>query len=223
MSRHIGTVIFDLDGTLIDSAPDLTEALNRVLIGQGLPGVTAAAVRHMVGDGAVRMIERGFAAAGHAFDGDLPESLRQAFLDHYGDCLTDSTVVFEGVVAALEALAGEGLRLGICTNKPLAMTETILTHLDLARFFTSVLGGDSLSVRKPDPAHLLATIAGAGGDVATTAMVGDSLTDVAAARAAGVPVVAVSFGYTRIAPAELGADAVIDHFDDLIPTLAKLE
>ena len=222
MPREIRTIVFDLDGTLIDSAADLTEALNRVLIEHKLPIVTPAAVRHMVGDGAVRMIERGFAAAGRAFDEGLPESLRQAFLDHYGDCLTDSTVAFDGVVAALEALAGEGLRLGVCTNKPQAMSETILEHLDLARFFASVLGGDSLGVRKPDPAHLLATIRRAGGEVGAAVMVGDSHTDVAAARAAGVPVVAVSYGYTHIAPAELGADAVIDHFDDLIPALAKL-
>ena len=216
------TIVFDLDGTLIDSAPDLTEALNRVLDEQELPPVTTAAVRHMVGDGAVKMIERGFAAAGRPWQDDLPLALRDSFLAHYEDCMTDNTVAFDGVVAALEALSAAGQTLAICTNKPAAMSEIILAHLGLDRFFASVLGGDSLAVHKPDPLHLLETISRAGGSREAAVMVGDSATDVGAARNAGVPVVAVSFGYTRIAPAELGADALIDHFDELLPALASV-
>ncbi|MDP6954257.1 MAG: phosphoglycolate phosphatase [Alphaproteobacteria bacterium] len=216
------TIVFDLDGTLIDSAPDLTEALNRVLDEQDLPPVTTAAVRHMVGDGAVKMIERGFAAAGRPWDDGLPLALRDSFLAHYEDCMTDNTVAFDGVRGALEALRGAGQTLAICTNKPEAMSETILSRLGLDHFFTSVLGGDSLAVRKPDPQHLLETISRAGGSREAAVMVGDSATDVGAARNAGVPVVAVSFGYTRIAPAELGADALIEHFDELLPALATV-
>jgi phosphoglycolate phosphatase len=216
------TIVFDLDGTLIDSAPDLTEALNRVLAEQDLPPVSAAAVRHMVGDGAVKMIERGFAAAGRPWDDGLPLVLRDSFLAHYEDCLTENTVAFDGVVVALERLREAGLRLAICTNKPAAMSETILAHLGLDHFFASVLGGDSLAVRKPDPLHLLETISRAGGSRDAAVMVGDSATDVGAARNAGVPVVVVSFGYTRIAPAELGADALIGHFDELLSALSTV-
>jgi len=227
MSKLTGPIIFDLDGTLVDSAPDLTEALNRVLADQGLPSVELAAVRHMIGDGAVKLIERGFAAAGLAFDGNLPQDLRQSFLDHYEDCMTDKTRPFPGVIEALEHLAGEGLRMAVCTNKPAAMSEVILDRLGLDRFFDALLGGDSLAVTKPDPAPLYAAIKGAGGEVVSgeasgAVMIGDSHTDVATARAAGTPVVVVSFGYTRIAPRDLGADAVIDHYDELIPTLGAL-
>lgn len=227
MPTLTGPIIFDLDGTLVDSAPDLTEALNRVLADQDLPSVELAAVRHMIGDGAVKLIERGFTAAGRAFDGNLPQDLRQAFLDHYDDCLTDQTRPFPGVFEALEYLAGEGLRMAVCTNKPAAMSEVILGRLGLARFFDALLGGDSLAVTKPDPAPLYAAIEGAGGKVTPgeangAVMIGDSHTDVATARAAGTPVIVVSFGYTRIAPRDLGADAVIDHFDELVAALAAL-
>jgi phosphoglycolate phosphatase len=216
------TIVFDLDGTLIDSAPDLTEALNRVLAEQDMPPVTTAAVRHMVGDGAVKMIERGFAAAGRPWDDGLPLALRDSFLAHYEDCMTDNTVAFDGVLTALEALREAGQTLAICTNKPAAMSEIILAHLGLDHFFASVLGGDSLAVHKPDPLHLLETISRAGGSRDAAVMVGDSATDVGAARNAAVPVVAVSFGYTRIPPAELGADALIDHFDELLPALSMV-
>lgn len=217
-----GPIIFDLDGTLVDSAPDLTEALNRVLIEQDLPSVTAASVRHMVGDGAVKMIERGFRTAGKSFDGALPDQLRQAFLDHYADCLIDQTRPYPGVIETLEKFAAAGRRMAVCTNKPIAMSEVILAKLGMEQFFDAVLGGDSLPVHKPDPAHLHAAIKGAGGTAPHAVMVGDSKTDVGAARNAGVPVVVVSFGYTRIAPRDLGADAVIDHFDELIPAIAGL-
>ena len=136
--------------------------------------------------------------------------------------MTDNTVTFDGVTKALEALSNAGFRLAICTNKPVAMSEVILARLGLNRFFASVLGGDSLAVRKPDPAHLLEAIGRAGGTRDAAVMVGDSATDVRAARNAHVPVVAVSFGYTRIAPAELGADALIDHFDELLPALSGM-
>lgn len=227
MPTLTGPIIFDLDGTLVDSAPDLTEALNRVLAEQGLPPVELAAVRHMIGDGAVKLIERGFTAAGRAFDGNLPQDLRQSFLDHYEDCLTDSTRPFPGAMEALDYLAGEGVRMAVCTNKPAAMSEVILDRLGLNRFFDTLLGGDSLAVTKPDPAPLYAAIEGAGGTVTPgkangAVMIGDSHTDVATARAAGTPVVVVSFGYTRIAPRDLGADAVIDHYDELITALGAL-
>jgi phosphoglycolate phosphatase len=222
MHERCGPVIFDLDGTLIDSARDLTQALNRVLGEHGVPPVSVESTRHMVGDGAVTLIERSFAAAGRRFDTARPEAFRQSFLDHYAECLTDFTVPNDGVAAVLERLRAEGRRLAVCTNKPAGMSEVILERLGLARYFDAVLGGDSLAVAKPHPAPLLAAIERAGGG-AGAVMVGDSRTDVATARAASVAVVVVSFGYTRIAPRELGADAVIDHFDELVPALAALD
>jgi phosphoglycolate phosphatase len=222
MDKRTGPIVFDLDGTLIDSAPDLAQALNRVLGDHGVPPVEADKVRHMVGDGAVTLIERSFAAAGRHFDTARPEAFRQSFLDHYAACLTDRTVPNDGVVAVLEELRAAGRRLAVCTNKPAGMSEVILERLELAHFFDAVLGGDSLAVAKPHPAPLLTAIERAGGG-AGAVMVGDSHTDVATARAAGVAVVVVSFGYTRIAPRELGADAVIDHFDELVPAIAALD
>ena len=222
MTELPGPIVFDLDGTLIDSAADLTEALNRVLADQRLPAVAEESVRHMVGDGAVRLIERGFAAAGRQMDGPLPEQLRQAFLDHYAMCLMERTCAHPGVPEALAAISAAGRRMAVCTNKPAAMSETILEHLGLARYFDAVLGGDSLKVRKPHPGHLIAAIEQSGGEAPRAVMVGDSGNDVAAARAARVPVVVVSFGYTSVAPHALGADAVIDHFDELLAALAGL-
>ena len=217
------TIVFDLDGTLVDSAPDLARALNRVLAEEGLPEVEPASVRSMVGEGAARTIARGFAAAGRPIADPPPERLRLRFLDFYADGLADSTRPWPGAVDALEALAAGGRRLAICTNKPEGLSRTLLEALDLARFFRAVLGGDSLPVRKPDPRHLAEAVRRAGGDPARAAMVGDSAADVDAARAAGVPAVVVTFGYTRIPARELGADACIDAFEELIPALSGLE
>ncbi len=216
------TIVFDLDGTLIDSAPDLAEALNRVLADNGLPPVTPPSVRRMVGEGAAAMIARGFAAAGRPVEDPPPDRLRDSFLSHYADCLDESTRPWPGAVEALEALAAAGHRLAVCTNKPEAMSRTLLDRLDLARFFRAVLGGDSLAVRKPDPRHLTATIRQAGGAATDAVMVGDSIADVDAARAAGVPVVVVTFGYSRVPASELDADARIGHFDGLIPALERV-
>ena len=222
MSPASTTVVFDLDGTLIDSAPDLAGALNAVLAEQGLPPLALDSVRAMVGEGAVKMIERGLAAAGMTMDDGLSDTLRESFLDHYRDCMTQRTRPFPGVVEALEALRDAGTALAVCTNKRMDFTVPILEGLDLARFFGAVIGGDSLAVAKPDPAPLRAAIERAGGSSGGAVMVGDSDIDVATARAVGVPVIAVSFGYTRVPPRELGADAVIDHFDELAGALAHI-
>lgn len=216
------TVVFDLDGTLVDSAPDLAEALNRVLAEHALPPVTTAAVRHMVGEGAARMIARGFAAAGRPVGDPPPDALRRSFLAHYAECLADSTRPFPGAEDALRRLAADGRRLAVCTNKPEGMSRALLETLGLAHWFRAVLGGDSLTVRKPDPRHLVAAIRAAGGDPRSAAMVGDSLPDAEAARGAGVAAIIVTFGYTRIPPRELPADAHIDGFDELLPALDRI-
>ena len=216
------TVVFDLDGTLIDSAPDLAGALNAVLGEQGLPPLSLDSVRAMVGEGVVKMLERGLAAAGMTMDDGLSNNLRDRFLDHYRDRMTQRTRPFPGVVEALESLRDAGTALAVCTNKRMDFTVPILETLDLARFFGAVIGGDSLAVAKPDPAPLRAAIERAGGSPGGAVMVGDSDIDVATARAVGVPVIAVSFGYTHVPPRELGADAVIDHFDQLADALARI-
>ena len=215
------TVVFDLDGTLVDTGPDLTAALNHALGSLGRPAVDAPTVRHLVGHGARALIERGLELSGGGSPGEVAAALPR-FLDYYAAHICVGSRPFDGVVAALDALAAAGVRLAICTNKPVALSAALVAELGWTARFAANLGGDSLAVRKPDPAPVLATIAAAGGDARRTVFVGDSIVDVTAARAARVPVVAVSFGFADRPALELGADHVIDHFDALVPALAGL-
>jgi phosphoglycolate phosphatase len=221
-------VLFDLDGTLVNTLPDILAALNRVMAEEGRRDVTVDEGRRFVGGGARTLVVKALAATG-ARDGDATPD--DALVDLcYGrflaDYLAHATVLsrpYAGVVETLEKLRDAGTALGICTNKPHAVTLRVLEDLGLAAFFRdAVLGGDALAVRKPDARHLAAVAERAGAALAGCAMVGDSETDVATARAAGVPVVAVSFGYTALAPFALGADALIDHFAELPATLDRL-
>jgi len=218
------TVIFDLDGTLIDSAPDLTAALNATLATLGLAAIPEAEVRHMVGHGARKLIERGLEA--HALGKTAPEidALVEVFIRHYAGHVADHSFAFPGVVATLNWLRARGVKLGVCTNKPEALAKQVLIALELDDFFPAkaILGGDSLTVKKPDGRHLIATVEALDGDLDRTVMVGDSATDLNAARDADVPVVLVSFGYTPIPARDLGADAVIDHFGDLTKVLPQV-
>ena len=221
MIGRFKTVVFDLDGTLVDTAPDLCAALNHALGTLGRPPVPPADVRHMVGHGARKLLERGLAVSGPTTPA-LVESAVPAFLAYYADHIADGSRPFAGVEAALDTLAAAGCRLAICTNKPVALSRALVTALGWDGRFAANLGFDSVPVAKPDPGHLFATIAAAGGDRATTAFVGDSITDTATAHAAGVPVIAVSFGFADRPVAALGADHVIDHFDQLVPALLGL-
>lgn len=220
--RRFDAVLFDLDGTLVETAPDLCAALNHCLAQAGRPQVTVAEVRHMVGDGARALLRRGLAAAGAAPAEAEVERWFGELLVRYQEHVADSSVAFEGVVETLDAMQAAGGRHAVCTNKPILHTRTLLDALDLARRFEVVLGGDSLPVRKPHPRHLLAALEALGVAPERAVMVGDSANDVAAARAAGLPVILVSFGYTTIPAAELGADALIDHFAALPEALAAL-
>ncbi|WP_142847134.1 phosphoglycolate phosphatase [Telmatospirillum sp. J64-1] len=212
-------IIFDLDGTLIDSAPDLRHALNRLLDEEGRRALSMPEVVSMVGDGAPTLVERAFAATG-PLPADLQAMVRR-FLDIYEGSVAVDTRVYAGVLDTLNALRDQGLAMGICTNKPYAPTMEVLAVLDLAQYFDVVLGGDSLEVRKPNPRHVQVTLERLGGDPARSIMVGDSPNDVAAGRGAGLKVVAVSFGYSRVPPAELGADVLIDHFEQLPQAIAE--
>ncbi len=213
-----GTVVFDLDGTLVDTAPDLTAALNHALGRLGRRPVPPGDVRHMVGHGARRLLERGLAATGEMTP-ELVEAGVPHFLAYYRDNIADGSRPWPGVEAALDTLADAGCRLAICTNKPVALSIALVAALGWTGRFGANIGFDSVPRPKPDAGHLLATIAAVGGDPTDTVFVGDSATDVATARAAGVPVIVLGFGFSDTSPAGLDADAVIDHFDALVPLL----
>jgi len=212
-------VAFDLDGTLADTAPDLAAALNHALAALGRDGIEAESVRHLVGHGARALLRRGLAATGEA-DEALVERGFPLFIDHYSANICAGTKVYPELEAALDALAGRGVALAICTNKQEGLTHQLIEALGWRDRFQAVVGGDTLPVRKPDPAPLREAIARAGGGRA--AFVGDSITDADTAKAAGVPFVAVSFGFSDRPVEDLGADAVIDRFGKLVGVLERL-
>lgn len=215
-------IAFDLDGTLVDTAPDLLNALDTILSGHGLPTVDRAHARNMIGGGARLLIERALTTAGVVFsDAELSE-LNQAFVAHYAAHIADESRPFPGLLPALDRLADTGALLCVCTNKLERLARLLLDALDLTSRFAVVTGGDTYARPKPDPLPLSSTITAAGGALAGAIMVGDSITDVRVARATGVPVIAVSFGYTEIPAAELGADALIHHYDELTRAVSAL-
>jgi len=218
-----GPVIFDLDGTLLDTAPDLATALNNLLVEEGLKPLRLSAIRSMVGQGAVQMVKKGFAESGRVpSEEELYGSLRKRFLVHYENCYLHETRPFPSVMTTLEKLKEAGHPMSICTNKSYELSLPILEGLNLANYFCGVIGGNSLPTAKPDAAPIKAAIALTNGLSSSAIMVGDSITDVKAAHAAGIPVIAVSFGYTDIPPGDLGADVVINHFNDLMEAITQI-
>ncbi|MEI6485766.1 MAG: phosphoglycolate phosphatase [Sphingomonadales bacterium] len=215
------SILFDLDGTLVDTAPDLAAAMNHVLAAHGRPAVSIDSVRGLVGHGARALIARGLAATGAAMP-ELVEPSMPLFLQHYAANIAVGSRPFSGVEAALDALSAAGCTLAICTNKPTHLAHALVDALGWQGRFAAVIGQTSVPAPKPDAGHVFATLAAAGGEAATAAFVGDSATDVNAARNAGLPVVAVSFGYTDTPARQLGADVVIDHYDELLPALRGL-
>lgn len=212
-------VAFDLDGTLADTAPDLAAALNHVLAELGRPGVPAEAVRHLIGHGGRALLRRGLAATGEASEA-LVEQGYPLFLEYYGAHICDGTAAYEGLEEALDEIAGAGAALAVCTNKNEALTRKLLAALGWEKRFAAVVGGDTLPMRKPGPGPLLEAIARAGGGRAV--FVGDSIVDSETARAAGVTFVAVSFGFSDRPVEALGADSVVDAYDELVPALRCL-
>ena len=215
-------VAFDLDGTLVDSAADLIGSVNVLLHEKGLPPLVLPAARSLVGRGARVMIEQGFAAAGEPLDAGETPALVRRFIAVYRDRIAFESRPFEGVETALDDLAGAGAKLCVCTNKFTDLSAALLDALDLSRYFAAVIGPDLVPAPKPDARHLIAAVEAAGGRADRAVMVGDSAADVGAARAAGVPSIVVSFGYTEIAAAELGGDHLIDRFSELPPLVARL-
>jgi phosphoglycolate phosphatase len=215
-------VVFDLDGTLADTAPDLTATLNVILRGEGLPAVPLAEARQMIGHGARVMLERGIEAAGLEVTPDRLDELYRLFLVHYADHLCVESELFPGVVEALDRLEEQGFRFAVCTNKVEAHSAKLLEALGIAHRFAAICGRDTFPYVKPDPRHLTLTIAKAGGSVDEAVMIGDSRTDIVTAQAAGVPVVAVPFGYTDVPVESLAPDLIIDHFDELPAAVARV-
>ena len=219
----ISALIFDLDGTLIDSAPDLQAAGNRMLVPLGRREVNVKEVQLMIGDGVPKLVERCFAATGDIPPDDEFQKHVAAFIKDYEPRSAELTVAFDGAFDVLKKLKALGIKLSICTNKPYGATMQILSQLGLAEYFDVVIGGDTLpGIKKPDPRHLLAALEKMGVEPSASAMVGDNANDVNASHAAGLPVVLLSHGYTKTPVTELGAEAVIDHFSDLESVLAKL-
>jgi phosphoglycolate phosphatase len=209
------TIAFDLDGTLVDTAPDLIAALNRLLAERGHSALPLAEARPFIGRGAAWLIQRGFTAAGVQVPAAEAPMLTERFIADYLTRIADESRPFPGVEAALTALRAAGAFLVVCTNKRTDLSLALLDALNLTRLFDAVVGADAAPAPKPDARHLIAAVEACGGDIRRTVMVGDAATDAGAARAAGTGLVLVSFGYTETPVAELGADILIDHFDDL--------
>jgi phosphoglycolate phosphatase len=216
------TIVFDLDGTLIDTAPDLIDTLNIVFAREGLPPVPYETARTLIGGGARAMIVRGLEAEGRTVVPAELERLFQDFLAHYSEHIADRSRPFPGLTDALDALAVNGSRLAVCTNKLEHLSVLLLKQLGLAHRFAVICGQDTFGVQKPDPEVLRRTIAAAGGTLRNAIMIGDSLTDIRTARAADVPVIAVDFGYTNRPVSELGPDRIISRFTDLPLAVAEL-
>ena len=216
------TIAFDLDGTLVDTAPDLIGSLNVLLGERRLPALPPAAARMLVGRGARALIERGFAAAGEPLDPAEAPGLVLRFIDIYRARIASESRPFPGVDAALDQLAAEGAVLAVCTNKPTGLSNLLLETLGMAHRFAAVIGADSAPKPKPDASHLLHTLAEAGGDPARALMVGDSRTDLDAARAAGVPCILFPFGYTDTPVQNLGADLVVEDYAALPAAVERL-
>jgi phosphoglycolate phosphatase len=208
-------VVFDLDGTLAETAGDLIGTLNAILLREGLQALPLEHARDMIGAGAKALIQRGFSAAGEPLSTERLNGLFDDFIAHYGDHLCDRSHLFPGVPQALDALRARGFLLAVCTNKYEGQAVRLLWLLGIADRFATICGRETFAYFKPDPRHITLTIERAGGDPARAVMVGDSRADIDAAKAAGIPVVAVPFGYTDVPVTELGPDRVIAHFDAL--------
>ena len=210
-----GIVVFDLDGTLVDTAPDLINALNYVLTREGLPEVPAQTARKAIGAGARRLIERGLELDGRMLAATDVTRLTGDLIDHYAAHIADMSRPFEGLEEALDDLSERGYRFAVCTNKLEWLSKLLLDKLGLTPRFAAICGADTFGVSKPDPAILRQTVLRAGGRISSAIMVGDAGPDVGVARRAGIPVIGVQFGYTEVPIADLKPDRLIGHMREL--------
>jgi phosphoglycolate phosphatase len=214
-------VVFDLDGTLVDTAPDLVASLNHAVTQAGIEPVAYADLTNLVGHGARAMIERTFALRGKTVsEEDLSWQMKE-FVEFYHGSMPGDSLPYPGLVEALDRLQDAGMKLAVCTNKPEMLARRLLEGLGLIGRFAAVTGGDTFPVRKPNAEHLLSTVANAGSSAERSVMVGDSLNDILVARNAAVPSIAVPFGYSDVPIESLSPDRIIKHFDELTPHLVK--
>jgi phosphoglycolate phosphatase len=213
-------LVFDLDGTLVDSVPDLRAALNEMLRERGRPPLSLPQVKHMVGDGAPAMVARALAATGsEAIDAG---GALARFLEIYEANPVRLTRLYPEVRRTLTELRRRGYGTAICTNKPQRATIAVVEGLGLSDLFDGIAGGDRFAVKKPDRRHLLGLIAELGANAAASAMIGDNENDAAAARSAAIPLLLMRYGYARVAPESLAADALLEHFSELPEALERL-
>ena len=216
------TIVFDLDGTLIDTAPDLIVGVNFVLRQACGQDIADDVLRPAISFGGREMIRRGLSAHGMTCDEMELDGYFAAFVEYYRENMAVRSRPFPGLIEQLDHHGRIGSILAVCTNKLEDLTWPLLRALDLDWRFAAIAGRDTFPVQKPDPRHLLATVARAGGRATNAVMIGDSNTDVKTAKAAGIPVIGVTFGYTDVPISELGCDAVISHYDQLEDALASL-
>jgi len=220
--KPVCILICDLDGTLVDSAPDLASAVGDLLAEIGRPPLTEAAVRRMVGDGVPKLVERALAASGGVPDNNTLADCVARYHAFYESRMTELTRPYPGAVETLSDLKSTGWRLAICSNKPERPSRHILAALGLDTLFEAVAGGDTFAVRKPDPGHLHGVLDALGAAPSEAIMLGDSLNDVLAARGAGVPAITIANGYGPVPAHELGADVLIETFAELPDALAQV-
>ena len=212
-------VVFDLDGTLLDTHIDLVDSLNHTIAALDLAPVTYDDLTHLVGHGAKVMIERACKLQGHSLEPEQLPGLLERFIAHYTENMPGATVPYPGLIDAMDHLKGKGYRLAVCTNKLEGLARTLLERLQLTHYFDAITGGDTFAVRKPDAGHLLGTVEMAGGDPRRTIMVGDSANDILVARNAGIPSIAVPFGYSDVPIESLRPTHIITAFSELTPDL----
>jgi phosphoglycolate phosphatase len=218
MSKPI--VVFDLDGTLVDTAPDLLDSLNHCLNAVGMQKIDPVALRRYVGQGGRVMIERAFEAQQKLLSPEQLDWLVDVFIEHYSANMPGHSALYEGAEKAMDDLSSAGYLLAVCTNKFEGLSVNLLAGLGQSSRFSAICGSDTFSFRKPDPRHLLETIKKAGGDPERAIMIGDSRTDIDTAKAAGIPVVAVDFGYSDLPVATYEPSRVISHYRELKVDLA---
>ena len=212
-------VVFDLDGTLVDTAPDLVASLNHTIAAHGLAPVTYEDLTHLVGHGARAMIERAFRLRGNPLDETELPAMMDRFVEHYLAGMPGESRPYPGLTASLDRLLDAGMKLAVCTNKMESLARPLIDGLNLGGYFAAITGGDTFAVRKPDPAHLTGTVERAGGNIRQTVMVGDSLNDLKVAVNAGVPSIGVPFGYSDVPIQTLEPTVLITHYDQLTPDL----
>jgi phosphoglycolate phosphatase len=222
MDMSKGTIVFDLDGTLVDSVPDLAGSLDTLMAERGLAPIGVETTRRLIGHGIPNLVRRALGERGVEWEEDAGAVAVKRFTEIYGARVAQETRPYADVETVLEQLAGEGWKMAVCTNKMERFARQIVDHLGLSRFFAVVAGPDTFGVGKPDPRHLTETAAAAGG-AHPVLFVGDSEVDIATGKAAGVPVIALTYGYTKTPLDDLGADRLIDAFAELPEAIASLQ